>query len=62
MNIPLPAFFDVALGNNDVPGSDSFGDARLFAGFVGVSASIASVLIDGVIGALASSSSWQREA
>jgi hypothetical protein len=36
----FPVFFDAALGNHDAPGSDSFGG--LFAGFVGVLASIAS--------------------
>jgi len=39
-----------------------FGEVPLFAGFVGVLASITSVLIDRVIKALASSSSWQHEA
>jgi len=55
----FPVFFDTALGNNDVPWPDSFGEAHLFAKLVGGLASITSVLMDR---ALASSSSWQHKA
>ena len=48
------------LGNDDAPGSDSIGEARLFAGFAGVSTSTASVLINGAVEALMRSSLWHK--